>query len=457
VRLATSQSFPRTLESMNASASFRRTAFACLLALCASGAAQGQSTDGFHTIQVFPVVVDSDSFAQRFTFRNPNPTALTIAPTYYPANGTSQAAALACPAVVVPADSDVTLSSLRTLCPALAAGSQFGFLYTYQDGAANLPYSGFSRVSNPQGQGFTVEAFSAQEFTSADATVSGIRRLAATPSSPTFQTNCFVGVMNLLPPGTSTLPTEVYVRVIGSNGALLGSQQTVLLTPGRLTRLLDVFAAVGAPAGNHDNARVEFEEDGDGEPGILAFCTVQDNTSFGADFRIAKQEQNFGGDFGFGGIGAQDDLAARESWLLEDMRTNTGGSTYANRPFAVGTGVAAANTHVMYFRHPDWIQCELIDPDTAVRATNGYGLEMRMVANDGATVIAGGNNLQGWGKVYLGEKEDRNEGANSRYTIEVQSNGQNTGNARPYELHCQSGSGHTGGDILQYQQAVNRF
>ena len=92
-----------------------------------------------------------------------------------------------------------------------------------------------------------------------------------------------------------------------------------------------------------------------------------------------------------------------------------------------------------------------------MRATNGYGLEMRMVANDGATVIAGGNNLQGWGKVYLGEKEDRNEGANSRYTIEVQSNGQNTGNARPYELHCQSGSGHTGGDILQYQQAVNRF
>ena len=78
------------------------------------------------------------------------------------------------------------------------------------------------------------------------------------------------------------------------------------------------------------------------------------------------------------------------------------------RAFEIGTG-AASNTHVMYFRHPDYIQCEIIEPISGIRAVAGYGLEMRLLDLDGQ-VVAGGDNQTGFGKVYLGDKTDRNGG-----------------------------------------------
>ena len=133
----------------------------CLAAATGAGKALAQSTDGYHAIQVFPIAVDSASFAQRFTFRNPDAaTAITLAVKYFPGTGTTQAAAIACPTVVIPANGQVVVSSLRALCPALAAGSQFGFLYTNDsDATRKRPYAAFSRVSNVQGIGFSVEGF----------------------------------------------------------------------------------------------------------------------------------------------------------------------------------------------------------------------------------------------------------------------------------------------------------
>ncbi len=40
-----------------------------VFALWNSSTAVAQSTDGYHAIQVFPIVLDSASFAQRFHFR----------------------------------------------------------------------------------------------------------------------------------------------------------------------------------------------------------------------------------------------------------------------------------------------------------------------------------------------------------------------------------------------------
>ena len=81
------------------------------------------------------------------------------------------------------------------------------FLYTSERNlTSNLPYAGFSRVSNPQGNGFTVEAFAASEFTSADGVINGLRRSAATPSAPAFQTNCFLANLNQLEPDGPALP-----------------------------------------------------------------------------------------------------------------------------------------------------------------------------------------------------------------------------------------------------------
>jgi hypothetical protein len=126
-----------------------------------------QSTDGFHSIQIFPVVVDSAAFTQRFTFTNPDPDrAAVIAVRYFPGVGTSQAAPLDCPNITVVKASGLEFNSLRELCPGLAAGSQFGYLYTHEINAGNRMYAAFSRVSNPSANGFSVEAFPAHTFTS---------------------------------------------------------------------------------------------------------------------------------------------------------------------------------------------------------------------------------------------------------------------------------------------------
>ncbi|OGT56478.1 MAG: hypothetical protein A3E01_10325 [Gammaproteobacteria bacterium RIFCSPHIGHO2_12_FULL_63_22] len=422
-----------------------------------------QSADGFHAIQVFPVVVDTASFTQRFTFRNPNATSLSIAPTYFPGTGTATANSVPCPAIVIAADSDKTFNTLRDVCPALAAGSNFGFLYTSSNNVA--AYSGFSRVANPQGNGFSVEAFSANTFTSATSSVSGIRRLAAGGGAPAFQTNCFVANLNDVVPEAVPVTTSINVSVFSSTNVQLGATTAVALAPGKLTRLLDAFAAVGAPGGDHDNARVRFFELGGGEPALMSFCTVQDNTSFGADFRIAKQESSSGSSDAANGsvMGPQDDSARRDMTASEDVRMNSGGANVITRTFVIPgqtfppnfTGFS--NTHVMYFRHPDWVSCEIIDPATGVRALFSHNLEMRMLADDGVTVLAGGNDQQGFSPIYLGDKRSRNAGSNTRYTIEVETMIVDVVGSRPYRLHCQSGSGSTAGDVLRYQELVNRF
>ena len=433
--------------------------FALAAGLCAAGAvsaptAFAQSTDGFHTIQIFPVVVDTASFTQRFTFRNPNSGSVNIAMSYYPATGTSQPTAISCGTYSVAAGADRTFTSLRAICPTLAAGSQFGYLYTYETVASNAPYSAFSRVANPQGNGFSVEAFPAHTFTAADATVIGVRRLAAGVSNPAFQTNCFVGKVNEYTAPVTPINSAITVTVFNSAGVSVGST-VVNVTDGHIVRLSDIFASVGAPAGDYDNARVRFEELGDDEPGIMAFCTVQDNTSFGADFRIAKQEYGFSNAQPGFYIGTQDDHVLRDVSQVADVKTS-----YNNAPartFSLVTGGSKHNIHVVYFRHPDWVQCELIDPNTGVRALSSYGLEMRMLADDGTTVIAGGNDSTGWGETYLGDKSDRDNGVNSRYTIEVENNAGNSGADIPYRLHCQSGSGGSLGDIIEWHASGEKF
>ena len=408
-----------------------------------------QSTDGFHSHLVFPVVVDSASFTQRFTFTNPDTNrTMTVVPTYVPGEGTTQAAPITCPQISLPAGKQIEFTSLRAVCPALAAGSQFGFLAVHKITETNRIFTGFSRVSNAQGNGFSVEAFPMHTFTSADAVVTGLRRATASGSAPAFQTNCFIGNLNELTPAGSPVTTTVQYTLRSSAGATLGSG-VVNLAPGKLTRLLDVFAAAGAPAGNHDDATITFHESSTGEPGIISFCTVQDNSSFGADFRIAKQE--LGKSTPYSGIGGQDDSVSRDSTVSSEA-AHTGGA----RAFAIAAG-ASTNTHVVYFRHPDYVQCELIDPGTGVRALANYGLEMRLVDQYGTGVIAGGANSTGFGKVYLGDKADRNNGANTRYAIQVESNGSNEAANRPYRLHCQSGSGHTLGDLVRYQVAGHQF
>jgi hypothetical protein len=414
-------------------------------ALFASTPGRAQTTDGYHSILVIPVVVDTASFTQRFTVSNPSSTAMNFNVTYFPAVGTSQASPLDCGAYALTAGQSRNFSSLRSLCATLAPGSQFGFLYLQEPESRSSPFTAYSRVSNPQGNGFSVEAFPASAFEVNTSLVIGVRRLAASGGNPAFQTNCFVGRINNVNVDAST-SLDTPVTVYDSTGNALGSA-LVPVQPGRITRLLDVFAFVGAAPGDYDNATVRFSHDPLDAAGLVNFCTVQDNTSFGADFRIAKSIPiKNGGD----------------SLYNRDARQSVGiavsSQDFSAAVFRLLPDGARHNTHVMYFRHPDYVQCELINPATGVRALPEYGLEMRMLEADGVTTLAGGNNQTGFGKIYLGDKKQRNGGANSRYTIDVETTDPTDRALQtPYELRCQSGSGHTFGDMIINNSAEDLF
>jgi hypothetical protein len=60
------------------------------------------------------------------------------------------------------------------------------------------------------------------------------------------------------------------------------------LQPYQQFRYLDVFAQAGAPAGDLTNVRAEFTNLTAANKKLIGFCTVQENTTFSADFRIAK-------------------------------------------------------------------------------------------------------------------------------------------------------------------------
>lgn len=420
------------------------------------GTACAQSNDGYHRIQIIPVAVDTTSFTQRFVFWPALPEDTSVSVRYYPADGTTQASPIDCPAFVIPGSKATQLlypgkvfASLREICPALAAGSQFGFIYLANTGPKNQPFSGYSRVSNQQGIGFSVEAFPAHVFNSSPAVVQGLRRRAASGGSPAFQSNCFLATLGDTQAPFSTATSDIHFGLLAVNGSELGGGH-LLLPPGRIVRLLDVFSSLGAPAGDYDNVSFRYHVDS-GNAATMAFCTVQDNSSFGADFRIAKPDQDGTcldecEDWGFGDSHyARDTRAGADRLIIGDAQ---------RRAFSIPAGANHQNTHILRFRNPDWISCELINPATQTRALPAYGLEMRLV-NSGS-VLAGGNNVTGFDNFYLGDKPDQG-GTNKAYHIQVESSETNEASARPYILHCQSGSGNTRGDTVRFDAAIDQF
>lgn len=420
----------------------RKITFGAIALLLAGTAqvSQAQSTDGFHAIQVFPIVVDSASFTQRFHFRvNQFYDGTPISVIFYPAQGTAQATPLTCPSFFMPTLGERSFASLRALCPGLPVGTAFGTLVA--SSSFGQTFSAYSRASNPAGNGFSVESFPANTFTDAVATVTGLRRLSAQGAAPAFQTNCFIGNLAELGPAAVTFATEVNLSLNDSSGVLLG-QTVVAVQPGQLVRLLDVFATAGLATGDYEDVVAKFESFGSGV-GLITFCTVQDNTSFGADFRIGKQESAHG-------IvpGAQDEGAMRLTFSETEEAID---SQDFGADLAIPAG-ASRNVHQFYFRHPDVISCELQIPgNNHYLVTPAYGLEMRLRVHDPDMwrVLAGGNDSVAFSSLYLGAKQRHGNGANTTYQLEVESNGQNSGANRPYVIVCASGSGHSKGELLR--------
>jgi hypothetical protein len=423
-------------------------AFAGLLAFIGVDVALAQSTDGYHSWQVFPVVVDSTSFVQRFSFTTSNTFPVTVYPTFNTGIGAPSITPDNCPSFIIPANGKIAFASLRDLCPQLSPGSLFGFLTlrsgpSSDDMYSDIPvFAGVSRVSNAAGAGFSVEAFPAHTFSPANTAVTGLRRVAATGGSPAYQSNCFVGDMpddetNIGGEPGTPLPEKVNYTV-HAGGSNYSSSLTVL--PGSMVRLLDVFAAAGVPVGDVDEASVDFVSTHfSGEhSGLITFCTVQENSNYTADFRIGKVSR------GSLGIATGDFLGARE-W-------SAGASL--GRKFEIDPG-SNANTHIVYFRNPDTINCQLLDPASFAPLTPTAGLELRLL-NTAGNKIGGGNDAVATGQLYLGDKRTT-AGINYRYTVEVESNEQNVGVVRGYQLYCASGSGNTTPEIARYKEAIDRF
>jgi len=82
------------------------------------------------------------------------------------------------------------------------------------------------------------------------------------------------------------------VLTLASGDGQVVASQIVDVKAMEFIRLLDVFATLNAPPGDVDNVRATFESIvpvAGGAPVLfVASCTVQNNTSFDADFRIAK-------------------------------------------------------------------------------------------------------------------------------------------------------------------------
>jgi len=337
--------------------------------------ASAQATGGRASSIVIPDVAHTGSFETTVFVRNANTFSIDVDVLYYEANELPAHGLVACTMLTLTPNSVVSFT-LGAQCPPLAAGSHVGLL-VLRDHAAEKTHTlaAFSRVQHVStNQGFSIEGFPEHTFSGRSSGVNGLKKVAAsvppTTAQPGYQPNCFVGSL-----GDAV---SVTIDVLnGADGSLLGAlpspQITVDLGPYQLTRILDVYGAVGG-VGNKENIRVRFDNTSSPtEPAYVAFCTEQDNLSFGADFRIAKS----------------DDEANITKLLTRCRGTSDAACATLTVPATFSIPNATTKHRFSFFlHHPDYIHCDVVGPSAA-------NLEMRLLAPNppGAAVgpvVAGG-------------------------------------------------------------------
>lgn len=357
---------------------------------------------GFGTIVTVPVVVQSGTYGSSVFIYNPSGNPLNMGVSYVGGDGSATQGLTTCPLLTVPANTTLQ-RSLSQLC-SLNPGSNFGRLTFLETDSSNVPFSVYSRVESFSGNGFSIEGFPIGQITGSTGVswVTGLRRTAA---SPGYQSNCFIGSLNE--------PVTVRLRLFNSAGIQLGATQSYSLSQYQMIRLLDVFSIVGAPSGDHSNVRAEFVENGPGEPGFVAFCTVQNNTSFDADFRIAKAT-----------IPA--DQGRRYTAIARD------GMNPSISNFNLSNG--EDDVFQVFWQHPDFARCYISTPGTLSQ----FELQVK---NPAGTVVAGGNNVTDTNEFFLGERSTVNNGNNGIWRIEVGSAVPSPAPTATYSLICTTGNG----------------
>jgi hypothetical protein len=406
-----------------------------LLSLLA-GAAVAQSSVGSGTVMVLPLVAQTGTFSTEVTVRNFNLVPITVNVTFYegfthtyPPNPPEVPTSIphVCTALALAANQTKQFS-LNTQCPGLDATSHFGFLLM-EDGAAQKvnSFSALSRTDNYQGFGFNVEAFPIGTFSGAVAGSLGLKRLAphlTPPIRPAYDSNCFVASLG------ESVNYRIQLRDATSD-AQVGADIEGTLGPWQLIRYLDIFRAANStgtvPVGDLVGVRARFDDLDAGEPAYVGFCTVQENSNFSADFRIARSNDG------------EDNSQLR--FLCYGQ--NPCGTIDPVAPTQI---LDAANKliHQTFIRAPDYIKCTLVSPRLA-------DLEMRIRGPGDAFLSpvwpsvppfsSGGDNQTSF-YIYTGPRGAVNGGFATRWFIDV--GFREGGNATfpiDYGITCTSGNG----------------
>jgi len=248
---------------------------ATIAVLCV-GRANAQ-VDAAGTKILIPVVSSSVSFVSQIVVKDQSGTSPSRSVTmqFYEAQTSSTPGLKACTPITLTPFQTKTVS-LAGQCP-LAAGNHHGFvILTDASGTKDKLFYAFTRVENPATNGFTVEGYPIGHIGGGDpdSEVVGVKSKAATATTPQIQTNCFVATLDN--------PVSYSISVDVPNALAVSDT----LAAFQMRRYSDI----GAGAGDFENATVTFTKDDPAQwPNtLIAFCTVQDNTSFNADFRIAK-------------------------------------------------------------------------------------------------------------------------------------------------------------------------
>ena len=250
-----------------------------LLTLAATSSGWSQTTAGTSATIVIPLLAQTQSFSSEVAVYNPNAAPITLQIAFHDAQNTQVPGPKPCTSLPVAAGRTAQFT-IATQC-ALPAVANFGLL-VLTESSGTQRFHGYARTQTPQGVGFSTEGFPIENFNDQLQHTIGLKRAVANAGLPAYQTNCFV---------TSLGDAVSYeLRLFdGATNAQLGGTLAGSLQPYQQYRYLDVFAQAGVAAGDRSNVRAEFTNLTGSNKKLIGFCTVQDNTTFAADFRIGKR------------------------------------------------------------------------------------------------------------------------------------------------------------------------
>lgn len=381
---------------------FSKVSLLAAAGLAFAGVVSAQSPNGFASIIHVPAVASTGIYRSTLFVHNPGGT-VSVDVTFYGANGTADAGtALNCGSHNIPAGRTESFD-IADIC-AFAGASNFGTLrLVEQDNKDPHPIAAYTRAQSFSGNGFSIEGFPLAEFSNnlGRSVVLGLRRDAAAPG---YQSNCFASSIGE--------PVNVDMSLFDGTSTLLGTPYNFVLGANETVRLLDVFNAVGALAGDYSNVRAEFSLGAGnvGNPSFSAFCTVQNNTSFNADFRIAKTV-------------SPDDQS--HLYYTDQLVDGLGA------PLVIPA--SGKIVFAMVLKHPDYLTCKIIG--------DGADKSEIQIKDPSGAIVAGGDNVKLIPKFYLGDKITRGNGGNGIWTVEMGSkDGLGDDKSR---LRCVSGAGMT--------------